>query len=245
MGDLPAARQWLEAHDCWLDWGGAALGRSEGHLLWARYERAAGSASRARDRAMQALAHAIEPRQPLALIAAHRLLGELDTDAGRDQDALAHLDTALLLAETCAAPFERALTLAALAELHATTGKRTEARRLLDEAREIGLSLGAKPLIGRIDALAVNLATALPIAPARRSSTGTYPGGLTAREVEVLRLIAAGWRIGRSLKCSRSARGRSAITCCTSSTKRTRRIALPPPPSPFATASSDSIPPTE
>ena len=42
---------------------------------------------------MQALAHATEPRQPLALLAAHRLLGELDTDAGRYADAATHLDT--------------------------------------------------------------------------------------------------------------------------------------------------------
>lgn len=50
MDDLPVARQWLEMHDRWLDWDGAALGPSEGALLWGRYERAAGSASRARGR---------------------------------------------------------------------------------------------------------------------------------------------------------------------------------------------------
>ena len=30
--DLPAARAWIEAHDRWLAWSGAALGRAEGHL---------------------------------------------------------------------------------------------------------------------------------------------------------------------------------------------------------------------
>lgn len=141
---------------------------------------------------MQALAHATAPRQPLALIAAHRFLGELDVAAGREQDALTHLDTALRLVETCAAPFERALTLTALAELHATNGKRTEARRLLHEVRAIGTALGAKPLLARVDALMDTLVTAAPVAPARRFGVSAYPGGLTMREVDVLRLIAAG-----------------------------------------------------
>ena len=41
-GDLPAARAWLEAHDRWLAWSGAVLGRAEGQLGWAAYHRAAG-----------------------------------------------------------------------------------------------------------------------------------------------------------------------------------------------------------
>ena len=36
--DLSAAREWLEAHDRWLAWSGAVLGRAEGVLLWARYD---------------------------------------------------------------------------------------------------------------------------------------------------------------------------------------------------------------
>ena len=50
-------------------------------------------------------------------LAAHRTLGELDSVAGRHADAAAHLDQALGLAEACAAPYERALTLLALALL--------------------------------------------------------------------------------------------------------------------------------
>ena len=34
-GDLPTARAWLEAHDRWLDWSGAVLGRADGALFWA------------------------------------------------------------------------------------------------------------------------------------------------------------------------------------------------------------------
>src|SRR5205823_13960617 len=76
-GDLPAARAWLAAHDRWLAWSGATLGQAEGQLGWAAYHRAAGDPEPARDHAARALAHATEPRQPLALLAAHRLAGEL------------------------------------------------------------------------------------------------------------------------------------------------------------------------
>ena len=36
-GDPPRARAWLEAHDRWLAWNGAWLGRADGSLSWARY----------------------------------------------------------------------------------------------------------------------------------------------------------------------------------------------------------------
>ena len=41
-GDLPRRREWLEAHDRWLAWSGAVLGRSEGQGLWAQYHRQSG-----------------------------------------------------------------------------------------------------------------------------------------------------------------------------------------------------------
>src|SRR5215203_2521823 len=116
-GDLAGAREWLEAHERWLTWSGALLGRSEAQALWARYYRAVNDSERARRHADRALALASEPRQPLALLAAHRLLGELGGAAGRYDDAASHLDVALELAAACAAPYERALTLLATAEL--------------------------------------------------------------------------------------------------------------------------------
>jgi DNA-binding CsgD family transcriptional regulator len=181
-GDATSARAWLEAHDRWLAWNGTVLGQSEGASGWAAYFRAMGDPERAYVHAQRALAHATEPRQPLALIAAHRLLGELDAEAGRFDASRQHLDSALALADACAAPYERALTLLALAGLHATTGKPADATALLMETRAICASLGARPALVRADALAARLGAA-------RSS---YPDGLTAREVDVLRLIAAG-----------------------------------------------------
>jgi DNA-binding NarL/FixJ family response regulator len=184
-GDLSAAREWLEAHDRWLIWSDAVLGRSEGQLGWSKYHRAAGDSQRADDHAQRALLHASEPRQPLALLAAHRLLGELGTDAGKYAEAATHLAESLSLADACAAPYERALTLLALAALQIVAQKRTEAQASLDEVRAICTPLGAKPALARADALAAKLTTGTKAVP-------THPAGLSAREVEVLRLVAEG-----------------------------------------------------
>ncbi|MFN8514790.1 MAG: hypothetical protein U0841_19845 [Chloroflexia bacterium] len=89
---MPKSRAWLAAHDRWLTWSGAIPGRAEGQLGWASYHRAAGDLPAARRAAAQALACAKDPRQPLALLAAHRALGELDTLADRHGDAQVHLD---------------------------------------------------------------------------------------------------------------------------------------------------------
>jgi DNA-binding CsgD family transcriptional regulator len=183
-GDLDTARRWLEAHDRWLAWSGSVVGQADGQLGWAAYHRAAGDVAQAYEHATRAYENAAEPRQPLALLAAHRLLGELDTDAGRVDDAVAHLDAALALADACAAPYERALTLLAFATLRAATGDRAAARELLDDVRAIGAPLGAAPMLARADALAARLAAS--------QDRPAYPAGLSAREVEVLRLLAAG-----------------------------------------------------
>jgi DNA-binding CsgD family transcriptional regulator len=184
-GDLTTARAWLEAHDRWLAWSGAILGRSEGEGLWSQYYRDAGNVERAERHVQEALVRATKPRQPLALLAAYRKLGELDTTAGRFTDATGHLTTALALADRCAAPYERALTLLAMAALHAATNQDTDARTLLDEVRAICVPLDARPALARVDALLEEFA-AVPPAASR---------GLTAREVEVLRLLASGLTI--------------------------------------------------
>ncbi|MGN6699970.1 MAG: AAA family ATPase, partial [Thermomicrobiales bacterium] len=182
-GELPEAHAWLTAHDRWLSWSGAVLGQAEGQLGWAAYYRAAGDSDQARQHAGQALAHATEPRQPLALLAAHRLLGELATAIGQHTEAQTHLSEALALADAGAAPSERALPLLALAELHAASGNREQAAARLAEARTLLLPLAARPALARADALAARLAATTPT---------TRPAGLSAREVEVVRLVAEG-----------------------------------------------------
>jgi DNA-binding NarL/FixJ family response regulator len=186
--DLPAARDWLDGHDHWLAWSGGVLGQAEGQLGWAAYHRAAGDLALARQHAEQALAHATAPHQPLALLAAHRLLGELATEAGRPDEGAPHLDAALALADACAAPYERALTLLAQAELRLAMGERGAAQAALDAARPILERLEAMPALARGEALAAKLV----VAPATRASPPAYPAGLTARETEVLRLVAQG-----------------------------------------------------
>src|SRR5262249_1872712 len=142
-GDLGTAKAWLEAHDRWLEWSDAILGQAEGQALWAQCYRRTGDNAQAAACAARALAHATEPRQPLALLAAHRLLSELATDASKFDEAARHLDASLRLADACQAPYERALTLLALAHLRAATDAPETARSLLDEARAICLALGA------------------------------------------------------------------------------------------------------
>ena len=53
--DLAAARAWLDAHDRWLAWSGAVLGRADGQCAWASYCLAAGDLGQARHHATQAL----------------------------------------------------------------------------------------------------------------------------------------------------------------------------------------------
>jgi DNA-binding CsgD family transcriptional regulator len=183
-GELSAARAWLEAHDAWLAWSGSVLGRADGHLSWARYHRAAGDGTRARANATGALALAADPDQPLVRLAANRLLGEIETEDRRHPEAETHLSAALDLAITCETPFERALTLLALAELRLNMGAAAAAATFHDDARQICAHLGAAPALARAGQFAARLAATPPAA--------NNPAGLTQRELDVLRLLVAG-----------------------------------------------------
>jgi DNA-binding CsgD family transcriptional regulator len=189
-GDLDATRGWLDLHRRWLDFMDATLGRSEEAALEAEWHRATGGAARARAYAEQALAHATHPRQPLALLAAHRLLGELDIAVRRFDPAHAHLAEALALADACRAPYERALTLLAHAELAAAQGSSAAVTSLIEEVRAICVPLDARLALDQADRLATRRSSAV----ASVTPTSTFPAGLTAREVEVLRLLAVGVR---------------------------------------------------
>jgi DNA-binding CsgD family transcriptional regulator len=185
-GDLPGARAWLEAHDRWLGWSGAVLWRSEGRLLWARYSREQGDEEAARQHAEAALEVATEPRQPLALLAAHRLMGDLAIDSGQFPEATEHIEKSLGLARACEAPYERALTLIPKARYLAARGNTEEAHALLGEVREICGPLKAEPALALVAELEENLQS--PAVPPTSSSRG----GLTKRELEVIRLVAQG-----------------------------------------------------
>ncbi len=185
QGELDRAHAWLAMYERWLAWGGTIRRQADAHLLRARYHLLAGERAPARRWAEQALAHASNPRQPLALIAAHRFLGHLDTADKRFDDAEQHLQGSLGLAEACETPFERALTLLGLAELRLAQRQIDDTTDLLDEVQEICEPLDAKPTLERVAVLRQQVTESSKKAP-------SYPAGLTSREVEVLRLVAEG-----------------------------------------------------
>jgi DNA-binding CsgD family transcriptional regulator len=182
-GQLDAALEWMEANERWLDWSGRILDRSPLLLLRARYHLARGQRDEAAARAREALALTEEPRQPLARQAAHRYLATLAIDGGDLKEARDHLDRAMAIVEACATPYERALTLLEEAGLLIAEGRAGEAAPFLAEARAICERLGAVRALARIAEREALLAGV----PA-----GAMPGGLSPREVEVLRLVARG-----------------------------------------------------
>ncbi len=180
--DIDLAREWMTAHDHWLDWSEAVQGRAEGLLLWARIYLAENDIEKAHELAEQARQQAEDPRQPMALIAIHRFLGELATHSGDLDVADEHLGESRELVEACDLPYERALTLLAQAELEVQRDDQDNARSLLAYSRRIATDLDARPVIDRADRLIAKLS--------QRSADD--PFGLSARELEVLRVLAEG-----------------------------------------------------
>jgi DNA-binding CsgD family transcriptional regulator len=175
---------WLRSHERWLEWSGAVRGRAEAHLLRARLYRLEGDLPRAERVAREALRLAHDPRQPLVLLDAHRFLGRIFFEQRHFPDAEGNLELALNLADACAAPYERALTLVRLAELRIARGQAGDARPLMGEAREVASRLGATPVITMLDRLETTAAAS--------AETAAVSAGLTAREIDVLRLVAQG-----------------------------------------------------
>ena len=184
-GDPEQARRWITARDHWLQWSGARLWNAENLLLWASYSRAIGAREKAFDYATRALTEASAPRQPLTQLRIRRLLGDVCTALKQHDLAFSHLEESLALADSCAAPYERALTQLALAELHSTTGNQEQVTPLCDDVRSFCEPRGAQPALDRMFALLPTAAK--PPSPALQRS-----GTLTERETEVLRQIARG-----------------------------------------------------
>ena len=127
-----------------------------------------------------------------------RLLGLLSQTMGNMDSASAHFEDALAFCRKAGYRPELAWACcdysdALMAKAHGpwTSSRRTgdggraKAKALLDESLAISSNLGMIPLMERVN----NRLEQLEAQPA---AAPTYPGGLTKREVEVLRLIAAG-----------------------------------------------------
>jgi DNA-binding CsgD family transcriptional regulator len=121
-------------------------------------------------------------------ISANRLMGLLTQTMGNLEKAAAHFEEALTFCRTEGFRPELAWTCYDYADALSRSngqGDHEKAMSLLDEALSISNALGMRPLIDR----AVALQGRIELQPGRATA---YPDGLTHREVEVLRLVAAG-----------------------------------------------------
>jgi len=117
-----------------------------------------------------------------------RLLGLLSQTLGKLDQALDHFEDALAFCRKAGYRPELAWTCCDYAQTlmeRLGPGDRAKAVQLLEESQAISSELGMPPLMARVSALQEKAASM----PERIT---TYPGGLTQREVEVLRLVAAG-----------------------------------------------------
>ena len=120
--------------------------------------------------------------------AAGRLLGLLSQTMGNPDQAATHFEDALALCREGGYGPELAWTCCDYADCldqHDGHEDRAKAMALLNESLAIATELGMRPLIGRVNQRLERVQT-------KPASAPTYPGGLTEREVEVLRLVAAG-----------------------------------------------------
>ncbi len=185
QGRIEEARKWINTRQKWLDWSGRVPGRAEQSLLEARYAILADTSKQARDHAIEAVRHAENPRQPLALLRANLMLGKVLTQLGDYEDANTSLQRALRLADSCQAPYESGLAQIALAELHILTGSLDAASKESREAKKTFTGLQAEPALH----CAVTLQNRIHKTSGKRDIN---TAGLSDREIEVLQLVAAG-----------------------------------------------------
>ncbi|MCH9011025.1 MAG: hypothetical protein IIC21_10405, partial [Chloroflexi bacterium] len=130
---------------------------------------------------------------PLNHICGHRVLGLLAQTIGLMDDAVDHFEDSLAFCRKAGARPELAWSCYDFADMlleRASTGSAqaddsARATSLLEEALAISTELGMRPLKERVVALKER-------AESQPTKAQTYPNGLTEREVEVLRLVAAG-----------------------------------------------------
>ena len=107
-----------------------------------------------------------------------RAQGEVALAAGRPEAALPHLRRCADTWRRLSAPHETACTGMLIARACRALGDEEGAQLELESARELFAELGAIPELRNVESLL--------------ESVGPAPGGLSEREIEVLRLVAAG-----------------------------------------------------
>jgi DNA-binding NarL/FixJ family response regulator len=112
-------------------------------------------------------------------------MAALQWERGHIADAHDHLDAAATLAAACEAEYERALSLLVKAQVCLTDGDHTSSETALTTVRSICEPLGAHLALAEANRLAEQL-------DGPEGCREGRPDGLSAREVEVLRLMASG-----------------------------------------------------
>jgi ATP/maltotriose-dependent transcriptional regulator MalT len=180
---------------------GAVPGMPAGdpHYLWPLFTAAmsacaaaAAAGSRGPSGAADALARLAESTaQPGPVERAHAAVFAAEAARARGQPDRAAWDAAAAAWQKIGQPYPLACALLRAAGIAAAEGDRAAAAARLPEAAELAARLGAKPLLGQITRLARRARIDLP--PAVAGPAGpAVPFGLTGRELEVLRLVAAG-----------------------------------------------------
>lgn len=125
---------------------------------------------------------------PLVMLCVDRTLGLLAHTMGKLDDAAGHFEDAIAFCREAGYRPELAWSLYDYVDMlleRDNPGDRRKAEELVDESDQIASGIGMMPLMEKVMALREQL-------DARPSPKPQYPDGLTEREVEVLRLIAAG-----------------------------------------------------
>jgi DNA-binding CsgD family transcriptional regulator len=129
---------------------------------------------------------------PDALAALAHALGEASLLAGDAQQATVEFGRALELLEEIDTPFEAAVTKLRAGSAFAAAGEREVGIDLLVDAHRTFRRLGARPFVVRAAAALEELGERVDRRLGRRAAGELERGGLTRRELEVLRLVAVG-----------------------------------------------------
>lgn len=175
-GDIALAKRWLDANNAWLQWSGSVAGQVEHYLDHARLNMLIENGDTASKNAERALELSDKPRQPFVRIAALRMRGAVGGCGNDRAQAESDFRAALALADACAAPFERALTLLEMLRAGIDIGEDD-----LRDALIIGKRLHAITLLSGLEDVTGTGRTA-----------GVSESDLTARESDVLKLAATG-----------------------------------------------------